>query len=89
MINNLNDNILNKMKQAIGFSEGRVNNGIFKMYRNDAMCYDADKDWKYLISLGYAMPTITNDSYFHYSITDKGVKYLEKTLKITIVKWLV
>ena len=82
----LDNNILNKMKQCIRFSDSRVSEGVFKIYTNDTMCYEKDNDWKYLISIGYATIMQSTDSYFHYSLTDQGIKYLEDILGISIVK---
>ena len=81
----LTENQLQKMTHAIGFSARRVKKGQYEAYRN---YYDAggeDKDWEYLVSVGYAIrrhSQITDNIY--YCVNRNGLDYLERILGVRI-----
>ncbi|MGI6550153.1 MAG: hypothetical protein ACOX4Q_09010 [Syntrophomonadales bacterium] len=74
--------MLNKMKHAIGYEPNRVRRGKYLYYRNYYGAAPRDiGEWEFLVSKGFAFRD--GDSKI-FSLTERGLDYLEDVLRITI-----
>lgn len=73
---------ISKMKHALGIGNAkeyhRHGKRYIKSYRNYYQTNNPDKKWEELIEFGMAEKEIVNEKYIYYSVTKKGITFMEK-----------
>lgn len=82
----IRQSVLEKMEHAIGFDFERVKRNRYTAYRNYYVAPKCDdKDWKYLVSIGYAEVGKSTESCIYYHVTNKGMDFIERVTGVKIL----
>jgi hypothetical protein len=77
---------IDNMKHAIGFEQWRVENGVYKVYRNCFALGNPSESWEQLVSGGYASKRNSSISdEIVYSLSAKGLTALAEILSVRLI----